>query len=324
MIPVFDCIAAPNYRIEILQVANIEPYEASYQGFIEELKKEGLIDGKTATITRHIIDADADASIWEKISILFKLKKLAGKVIDLKPDLVLTIGTVTSKYSMEKFVDAGIPVVFTAVANPLVLGCKDIKTPGKGFTGSTLYLDPLVVLTLTQMAYPKLKTLGMICSDDDNGITFIEETKKKSGSLGITVISKQVKKSASILPAAEELYKAGAEAFGIPLDTYYGLRDNEPCRELDVFSRERKIPNFVYIGYQTKGGVLYMGADFNYIGRLAALQSVKILTKGIKPETLPILKQEELTIYYDQERLDGLGMKLPPQIQKISKKAVFK
>lgn len=42
-------------------------------------------------------------------------------------------------------------------------------------TGSTLYLDPLAILSLTQMCHPKLKKQGMIRSDG-NGLAFTEET----------------------------------------------------------------------------------------------------------------------------------------------------
>ena len=323
LFPALNCIAAQSYRIEALQVSNIEPYNKSYQGFVEELKKGGLVEGKNVTITRHVIDADVDASIWEKISILLKVKKEAGKIVESKPNLVLTIGTVASKYSMGKFIDAGIPMVFTAVANPQVLGCKDFKTPGKGFTGATLYLDPLSVLTLSKMAYPKLKTLAMVSSDDDNGIAFIEESKKRGVSLGITIISKQVKKSASIKQAAAELSKAGADAFGIPLDTYYGLRNDEPARDIAAFCREKNLPIFAYMDYTVKGATLYVGANFHYNGRLSGMQAMKIIGQGVKPETLPILRQDDLMVYIDQERLDNFGIKLPPQVQKISKQAVF-
>ena len=56
-----------SYRIEVLQVTGIEPFQSAYKGFIQELQKNGIIQGKNLQIRRTIIDFDVDkAGLWEK------------------------------------------------------------------------------------------------------------------------------------------------------------------------------------------------------------------------------------------------------------------
>ncbi|MBN2297457.1 MAG: hypothetical protein JXM72_02630 [Deltaproteobacteria bacterium] len=307
------------YHIEVLQVSNIGAFDDAYNGFLSELAKNGIAEGKDLTITRHVIDAEADASLWKKVGILLKIKTTSSKIVDAKPDLVLTISTPATKYSMNKIISAGIPLVFTCVANPPLIGCPSVTQSGPGFTGATLYQDPLNFMVLAQMAKPDTKVIGLIHSDDDNAIAFAEETKRKSAQLGITVLSKQVERSDPIIPPAKELIEAGVDSFAIPLDAYYGFKDQQYGKDLFAIAAEHKLPVFAFANYDEKGALLYAGPDFKYIGELSGQQAVKILKEGVKPEDLPILKQEDLIIYVDSNIAAELGVEFSEALLKAAK-----
>lgn len=308
------------YHIEILQISNIAAYDETYAGFIEELARNGINEGDNLTINRNIIDADAEASLWKKVGILLRIKSTSSKIVDAKPDLVLTVSTPGTKYSMNRFINAGIPVVFTCVANPPLLGCPSVEEPMPGITGATLYLDPFALMVIVQMAKPDIKTIGIIHSDDDNAVAFAEESKGKAAKLGISVITRQVEKSDDIKPAALELINIGVEGFAIPLDQYYGLRNLEPAVDLIAVASQNKIPIFSFANFDQKGGLLYIGPEFKYNGILAAKQAVKILKGGAKPEDLPILRQEELKISVDPDIARQLGMEIPQKLLDVAKR----
>ncbi|HHO75056.1 MAG TPA: hypothetical protein ENN05_01335 [Deltaproteobacteria bacterium] len=307
------------YHIEVLQVSNIGAFNDAYEGFLSELAKNGIAEGDNLTINRHVVDAEADASLWKKVGILLKIKSLSSKIVGAKPDLVLTISTPATKYSMNKIISSGIPLVFTCVANPPLIGCPSNEKSGPGFTGATLYQDPLNFLVLAQMAKPDTKVLGLIHSDDDNAIAFAEETKRKSAQLGITVLAKQVERSDPIIPAANELIQAGVDSFAIPLDAYYGFRDQQYGKDLFAIAAENNMPVFAFANYDEKGALLYAGPDFRYIGSLSGQHAVKILKDGEKPEDLPILKQEELSIYVDSDIAKTLGVEFSETLLKAAK-----
>jgi len=307
------------FRIEALQVTAIEPYENSYNMFLDELVKGGIVQGKNLEINRVIIDFDVEkAGLWKKVMVLMRIRREASRIAKAQPDLALTIGTPATKYAKNKIIDAGIPVVFTAVAIPTAAGCTSMTEAGEGFTGATLYMNMDNSLKIIKLALPQVKTVGIIHSDDENGIAHVEEAKKCGASVGLTFISREVNKSDHITPAAMELIDEGAQAFAIPLDTYYGLRNYEACNELVEIGTEKKLPGISLVLMKFPGAVLYVGSDFGLIGSLSGQQALKILIEGAKPEALPILKQEELRILVDTEQMKALGVELPLEILQIA------
>jgi len=315
------CFAA-NYRIDVLQVGRVPSFDLALDALKAEMAKGGLMEGQNVTFNRTVIDADAEAGTWEKVKILFKIKSASGKIADAKPDLAITMGTAATKYGKDKIIAAGIPVVFTYVGMPMAAGCKSNTEAGPGFTGSTLYIDPKDVLQITKLAFPNLKTMGMIHSDDDTAMAYAKDAKAKAAQMGITIIDKQVKMSDKLTPAGEELIAKGIDAFYTPIDVYFGLRNNEPAREEWALQMKHKIPGISALLGNSKtgaGSVLYIAADFRNVGALAGKQVVKILKDGAKPETLPILREEKLVIHIDLNALKTLGIVLPNQILQIAK-----
>lgn len=311
------------FTVEVLQVAKIDAFQFSYDSFMGEMSKAGLVPGKNLKVNRVIIDYDLEkAGVLDKMGLgLFRLPSEASRIASAKPDLAVTIGTPATKYARDKITGAGVPLLFIAVAIPQAAGCPSLTNGGPGVTGATLYMDMKNALKIVKACFPDLKTIGMICSDDDNGIAHVEEAKKNAPALGMTVLSKQVSKKDSILPAAKALKDQGIEIFAIPLDTYYGIRNYRYVNDLNAYCRENKIPIVSFVFQHTKGAVLSVGTDFDTVGALGAVNAVKILKEGKKPESLPILKQEDLKIMVDTERMQALGLKFPMEILKIAKPA---
>lgn len=307
------------YRVEILQVTDIEPFQNSYDSFVKELENAGIVQGQNLQIKRTIIDFDVEkAGLWKKVMVLLRLKKEASRIAQARPDLVLTIGTPATKYTKDKIIEAGIPLVFTAVAIPEAAGCRSVSESGAGFTGSTLYMDMSDSVKIIKLAFPYITTVGIVHSDDENAVAHVEEAKRCGSQAGITFISKEVGKNDPVTPAANELIEQGAQAFAVPLDTYYGLRNYEPCTELVTLVKSRKIPCISLVLMKFPGGVLYVGADFGYIGSLSGKQAARILKEGLQPETLPIMKQEELRILVDTSQIKDLGIQLPMEILQLA------
>ncbi len=307
------------FKIEVLQVAKIGPYEDAYKGFVGELAKGGLVEGKNLAIHRKIIDFDIEkGGLWKKIGVLMDIRNEASRIAEAKPDLALTIGTVSTKYGKDKIIAAGIPVVFTAVAIPEAAGCKSLTVAGPGFTGSTLYMDMNNVMKIIRLAFPNIKTMGMIHSDDENAVAHKDQAVKDGPAAGFTVLTKEVSKSDPIVPAAKELLGKGVQAFIMPLDTYYGLRDFEPQEDLCKFARENKIPAISLVHARQKGFIFYVGADFGVIGSYSAQQALKIFA-GAKPDTLPVRKQDSLNILVDLKVMKEQNIQLPIQLLQIAK-----
>jgi putative ABC transport system substrate-binding protein len=310
------------YKIEVLQVAKIEAFQVAYDEFLNTLKKDGIVQGKNLKVNRVIIDYNIEGGgFMDKAGLYLNLRSEASRIASAKPDLAVTIGTPATKYARDKITSAGIPLVFVAVAIPQAAGCKSLSDGGPGVTGATLYFDMKSAMKIVKAAFPNLKTIGMVSSEDENGVAHVQEAKKNAPAFGMTVIFKEVAKKDSILPALKALKEKGAEAIAIPLDTYYGIKNYQNVNDLSEFCRANKIPVISFVFMHTKGAVLSVGTDFDTVGALGGDNALKILKEGKKPDQLPILKQEDLKIMVDTERMKALGLQFPMAILQIAKPA---
>ena len=153
-----DLMDAPRtMRIEVLQVTDIEPYQKSLDGFLKTLKANDIILGKNLEINRVKLDFDVEnGGFWDKMGVVLRIKQEAERIARAKPDLVLTLGTAATKYSRTILSVARIPVVFTAVADPLDADCTSLTDGGPGVTGATLYMDMAESVKIMKQVFPCL------------------------------------------------------------------------------------------------------------------------------------------------------------------------
>jgi putative tryptophan/tyrosine transport system substrate-binding protein len=303
-----------SYRVDVLQVTDIEPFQDALNGFLKALAEHDLIEGKNLIVNRVKIDFDIEkGGFWDRVGVLFRIRSEAYRIAQAKPDLVLTIGTPATKYARAILDDAHIPVVFTAVANPVDAGCPSLVDGGSGVTGATLYMDMADSLKIVRQLFPAVHKIGMVHTDDENGVANVEAAKSTAREFGVTVASREVNKRDSIVPSLKELFEQGngVQMFAVPLDTYYGLRKFEPTIDLNEFSTEHKLPVVSFALFRMPGAVLYTGADFRTVGSLSGEQASKILKRHVKPDILPVLRQEKPTVLIDPKRVAALDIALP-------------
>jgi putative ABC transport system substrate-binding protein len=303
------------FKVEVLQVTDIEPYRQAYNGFIASLQESGLVEGKNLSIHRVAIDFDVEkGGFWSKLGVMLRIRREATRIVEARPDLVLTIGTPATRHARAAIADARIPLVFTAVANPEDAGCVSLVDAGEGATGSTLYTDMSTSLQLVKDVFPNVRKIGMVHTDDENGVANVAAAGLQGKPLGLDVSTRLVNKSDAIAPALKQLYDGGrgVEMFAVPLDTYYGLHRYEAATDLGEFGIEHQVPVVTLAMVRVPGAALYVGADFAEVGALAGNQAVKILKRRTKPDVLPILRQRTPTVMVDPARMAALNITLPP------------
>jgi putative ABC transport system substrate-binding protein len=305
------------YRVDVLQVTDIEPYQDAYDGFLEALKEQGIVQGKNLKIHRVKVAFDIErGGFWNRLGALMKVRQEAVRMAEEKPDLVLTIGTPATKYARGILEDAKVPVVFTAVAHPQDAGCISLVDGGPGVTGATLYTSMQDTLKIVQRIFPNTGRIGMIHTDDENGVANVAAAALSAKPLGMAVTARQVEKTESIVPSLKALYHEGdgVDMFAVPLDTYYGMHRYEAAIDLGEFGKENKVPVVTLAMVRVPGAALYVGAEFSKVGALAGQQAARILKYHTKPEILPILRQEHPTVLLDPTRIAALDIKLPPAV----------
>jgi len=305
------------YRVEVLQVTDIEPYQKSLDGFLQGLQAQGIEQGRNLVVHRTKVDFDVErGGFWDRVGVLFRIRDEARRIAHAKPDLVLTIGTPATKYARGILDEAHVPVVFTAVANPQDAGCTSLTDAGPGATGATLYTDMTQSLKIVKEIFPSVHRIGMVHTDDENGVAHVQAAKATAQDVGISIASRQVSKNDDIVPSLKQLFEQGngAQMFAVPLDTYYGLRNYEPARDLGDFGTEYQVPVVAFALVRVPGAMLYVGADFAAVGQLSGVQAAKILKRRMKPDVLPILRQEKPTVLIDPARAQALHVSLPASL----------
>ena len=315
--------APRTYKIEVLQVTDIGPYREALNGFLKTLRDNGIKEGENLIVNRVIIDFDVEnGGFWDRLSLLGRIRDEANRVASARPDLALTIGTPATKYARRILELSKIPTVFTAVANPLDAGATSLSDAGTGVTGSTLHIDMANSMKMLKQIFPSVTRIGMVHTDDENGVTHVQAARDSGIPFDVTVTSQQVNKQDNIVPALKVLYNdgRGVQLFAVPLDTYYAMRKFEPTNDLSDFAIERNIPIVAFALTPVPGAVLYVGADFGVVGSLAGKQAIKILKQRKIADTLPILKQEAPSVFLDPKRVEALKVQLPQSI--LDKKTV--
>ena len=84
-------------------------------------------------------------------------------------------------------------------------------------------------------------------------------------------------------------------------------------------SHENMIPCISSITGDIKGSLLYIAPEFRTIGDLTSDQTARILNDKLKPEDIPIIRQENLIIIVDLDAAKKLGIDLPLQILQLAK-----
>ena len=308
------------YRVEVLQITSLDMLQKLYEGFIKELKKNGIVSGKNLVIKRTIIDFDIEkANLRKEIAAYLRIRKEASRIAGEKPDLALTMGTPATRFSKDKIIAAGVPLVFSALAFPTDVGSRSWTEAGPGFTGSITYMSMRNALLVIKKAFPGIRSIGIVYSFDSNSVDHVDEAVRAGRSMGLRIIAKQVDIKQRIVPVLRELQKQGVDAFAVPPDPYYAIRNYDAAHELIAFSEASRIPVISFVIDRFSGAVLNIGVDFEIIGRLCGLQAVRIMKEGVKPGSLPILRQQNLTVFFDRERIKALGLPMSPGIPHIAK-----
>lgn len=307
----------PEFKVEVLQVTDIEPFQEAYAGFIDALRANQIELGRNLRVNRVKVDFDVErGGFWSKVGVVMRIRQEAQRIAAAKPDLVLAIGTPATKYARGILEDAKVPLVFTAVANPLDAGCASLADCGPGVTGSTLYTNMRESLGMVHRVFPNANRIGMIHTDDENGVANVAAASGSAREMGMAVTARQVAKTDSIVPSLKALHRQGegVQMFAVPLDTYYGLHRYEAAIDLGDYGVENQVPVVTLAMVRVPGAALYVGAEFGKVGALAGAHAAKILKNHTKPEVLPILRQHKPTVLADPARLAALNVTLPEAV----------
>ena len=281
------------FRIGISQFITHQSLDATREGFVDELAKQGYVEGEN-------IEIDFQNAQGEQRN----LKTISQQLAE-SSDVVLAIAT-PSAQSLANTTQMT-PVIFSAVTDPVSAKLVESREhPGGNVTGTSDQSSDAIStqINLIKKVLPKAKSIGILYTQSEpNSVVQKDEAKRLLEEKGFTVVEKTILDSNNVKAAAESLMTEVDMVF-VPTDNIISST-METVKQVSI---RHKVPVF---GGSTEmvavGGLYNYGTNYEELGRQTARMLVRIL-KGEKPENIAVELPEKLELHTNQEMAAALGI----------------
>ena len=281
------------FRIGISQFITHQSLDATREGFVDELAKQGYVEGKN-------IEIDLQNAQGEQRN----LKTISQQLAE-SSNVVLAIAT-PSAQSLANTTQTT-PVIFSAVTDPVSAKLVESREhPGGNVTGTSDQSSDAIStqINLIKKVLPKAKTIGILYTQSEpNSVVQKDEAKRLLEEKGFTVVEKTILDSNNVKAAAESLM-AEVDMVFVPTDNII----SSTIETVKQVSIKHKVPVF---GGSTEmiavGGLYNYGTNYEELGRQTARMLIRVL-KGEKPENIAVELPEKLELHTNQEMADALGI----------------
>ncbi len=293
--------AEKKVTIGISQVVTHPSLDATRQGIIDALADKGYIDNENLVIDYQ--NSEGDPSLFASIAQQFVTKNV---------DAIVSIATPNSQAAVAAAKGTAIPVIFTAVTDPVGSGLiSDWDSHSEeNVTGVS---DMIVVedgIELIQEIIPGVKTIGTLYnSGESNSVFLVAELKKACQASGITVREATVSTSAEIATAAQSLVGN--------VDAVWIGTDNTVVSGLEALigvCEEQDIPLFSADEDSiTRGCIAAYSFDYYDIGYQTGEMVARILD-GENAATIPVEKGKVIALSINLGAAERMGVTISQDI----------
>ena len=280
--------------VGISQFAEHGSLDNCREGFLQGLEEAGYVEGENLTVIYE--NAQSDTGTAATISDSF---------VSQGVDLVCAIATPTAMSAYNSCMDTEIPVIYTAVSDPLSAGLIDEEGANVGnITGTCDQLPVKEQLEMIRELMPDAKTVGILYTTSEaNSISTIETYKELAGDYGFEIVDTGISTIADVELAAQDL--AGK------VDCISNLTDNTVVSALQTVlaaANDAGIPVFGSEIEQVRNGCMAaMGLDYVQLGRQTGAMAAKVLKGEATAEELPYETIEGVSLYVNTEAASNLG-----------------
>lgn len=276
------------------------------EGFIAGLAEAGYKEGENLKILYE--NSQADNNMASQISNNFIARKV---------NLICAIATPMAQSAFGAAKNTNIPVIYTAVTDPVKaeLARKD-GTPNGNTTGTSDKLPVEKQLEMIRKILPEAKKIGiMYTTSEVNSLSAIEEYKAAAYDYGFEIVESGISTSADIPLAADNLLEK--------VDCINNLTDNTVVSALPVIldkAAKKNIPVFGSEVEQVKIGCLAsMGLDYFDLGKQTGKIAAQVLSGEKKASEINFEIIEEFAFYGNKAVAENLGLTLPEDLVNSAK-----
>lgn len=290
-----------SYTIGISQFAEHGSLDNCREGFLKGLENEGIVEGENLTVEYQ--NAAADMGTASQISDAF---------VSDKVDLICAIATPTAQSAYNAAMDTDIPVVYTAVTDPVAAELADEDgNPVGNVTGTSDELPIKEQLEMIRQMLPEAETVGiMYTTSEANSISALETYKELAGDYGFEIVESGISSTADISLAADDLISK--------VDCITNLTDNTVVASLPTIlekANEKGIPVFGSEIEQVRIGCLAAeGLDYVALGEQTGEMAAKILKGEAQASDMAYETITEPGFYVNTKVAENLGVTVPEEL----------
>ncbi|MBY0293253.1 MAG: ABC transporter substrate-binding protein [Alphaproteobacteria bacterium] len=279
----FSSAQSTPLKISILQTNEHPALNQARQGLVEELQSLGYKESKNLILDYQSAQGNPALAI-----------QIAQKFASSYPDLIVAIGTPAAQAVLTATKDKVIPIVFTAVSDPL--GAKlvtNLKAPEGHVTGISDFVSPESQFEFFKKLLPTLKTIGIVYNPGEDNSTVLNHLMEKvAEKMDLKLVLAPASKSSDVLAASRSLCGK--------VDALFINNDNTALsafKSVVKAANECSIPVFVSdLDVVDQGAHAALGPNQVDLGRQTARMVDRILTN--KGMSLPAVEFPEKTEEY--------------------------
>ena len=293
-----DKAEGKTYKVGIVQFvddASLNQIEAAIEAEFDAKAKELGV-----TFDYTLYNGQGDATTLNQIG-----AELVGKGVDL----IVPIATPAVKIMQSATEDTEIPIVFSAVSDPVGSGIVDaLDAPGGRITGTSDALNTKGLLDLMLAQNPDTKTVGLLYSkSEDSSKQPIADAKAYLESKGIRCVEKTGTTTDEITSAVDALIAEKVDAVFTPTD------NTVMTAELAIYEKflNAKIPQYCGAdSFALNGAFVGYGVDYTALGKMTADMVVQVLVDSKSPATLPVATFDNGIAMINTDSCTALGYDL--------------
>ena len=292
-----------SYTIGIEQFAEHGSLDNCREGFLKGLEDEGIKEGKNLKVEYK--NAAADMGTAGQISDSF---------VSDKVDLICAIATPSAQSAYNAAMDKDIPVIYTAVTDPVSAELADEDGEAVGNTTGTSDKLPIKEqLEMIRKMLPDAKKIGiMYTTSEANSVSAIKEYESLAKDYGFTLVKKGISTTADVSLAADDLLSK--------VDCITNLTDNTVVSSLPTIldkANAKKIPVFGSEIEQGKIGCLAAeGLDYIALGEQTGRMAAQVLKGEKKAEEMNYETIKKPGFYVNKKVASNLGIEVPDELSK--------
>ncbi|MEG1847820.1 MAG: ABC transporter substrate-binding protein [Lachnospiraceae bacterium] len=286
---------ATQYTIGISQFAEHGSLENCKEGFLAGLAEAGIQEGKNLTVLSDNAQADTGTA-----------STIADNYVSKKVNLICAIATPSAMSAYNSCMNTEIPVVYTAISDPVGAGLATADGNSVGnITGTSDALPVTAQLEMIRKLMPKAKTIGILYTTSEaNSVSTIEAYQKHAPEYGFQIVATGINTIAEVPTAVADMVGK--------VDCISNLTDNTVVSALQTVleaAKTAKIPVFGSEVEQVKNGcVASMGIDYVALGKQTGAMAAKILKGEATAAQLPYESISGASFYVNLAVAEQLGL----------------